>query len=208
MFYFSPAEMSNWHWETRAQLAFPFSAVFRRHDQWRWVLITMAVFAPTPRSRAMIPPAIAHAWPPLRGVCTTSPHSRFSQYAFLTGINKHAIHVHGYAVVFIRRANLRPQGARHNAKHCATVKAKFGVGNDLHTVIAKLHFELLPNCYLFAKLFLLLGSLGFRCVGILRRLDRLRLSGLFRTRGESWRHALRLRLIRRLYRIDCGYGDM
>src|SRR6185503_13169789 len=77
--------------------------------------------------------------------------SRFDQYAFLTRVNEHAIHVHGYAVVFIRRANLRPQGARHNTKHCATIKAKFGVGNDLHTVIAKLHFGLLPNCYLLAK---------------------------------------------------------
>jgi hypothetical protein len=91
-------------------------------------------------------------------------YAGFDQYPFLTRVDEHTIHVHSYAVLFIRGTNLRPEGARHNSEHCATIEAKFGVGNDLDAVIAKLHFDLaLSLRYFFFGLASLFFGAAFGC---------------------------------------------
>ena len=62
------------------------------------------------------------------------------QYSLTTSIYEHAIHVHPNPVLFIRWTNLRPERAGDNSKHGAAIEAKLSVRNNLHAVIAKLHF--------------------------------------------------------------------
>ncbi len=66
----------------------------------------------------------------------------FNQYAFFASINENAIHVQPDAVLLIRRTNVRPKRARNNAEHRPSVEAKLCVGNNLHPIIAKLHFAI------------------------------------------------------------------
>ena len=74
---------------------------------------------------------------------TTSRRCRFRSVSFSDRFDEHAVHVHPDAVLIVRRTHLRPEIARDHTKHRPAVEAKFGVGNDLDAVIAKLALRLL-----------------------------------------------------------------
>src|SRR5436190_21225803 len=63
----------------------------------------------------------------------------FDQDFLGTGIDEHTIHVHANAILFVGRKSPRPKIARHHSKHRAAIEPKLTVGNNLDTIITKLH---------------------------------------------------------------------
>src|SRR5205807_2912460 len=65
--------------------------------------------------------------------------ARFDQDFLGTRIDEHTVHVHANAILLVGRKRLRPKIARHDAEHRAAIKPKLTVGNNLDTIITKLH---------------------------------------------------------------------
>src|SRR2546427_5112390 len=69
--------------------------------------------------------------------------TRLDQYSLGTRVDKQTIHIHTNTILVVGRTDFRPEIARYNTKHRASIEAKLGVRNNLDAIIAKLHQPLL-----------------------------------------------------------------
>src|SRR5947208_5492371 len=66
-------------------------------------------------------------------------NARFDEDALFLCLDEEAVHAHAYAVLLVRRTDLRPKRARNDAEHRAAVQTKLRVGHNLYSIISEPH---------------------------------------------------------------------